>query len=110
MGPKVIYIEKDFSRYPAGRFKADGPYSGERFREELLIPALKNCEGKVIVEFDGARGLGSSFLEEAFGGLVRAGFGATELRDRLDMRCRDKSLTEEVLNYIKKQAVISGRG
>jgi hypothetical protein len=110
MGPKVINIEKDFSRYPAGRFKADGPHSGERFREELLIPALKSCEGKIIVEFDGARGLGSSFLEEAFGGLIRVGFSATELRNRLDMHCKDKSLTEEVLNYIQKQADISGRG
>jgi hypothetical protein len=110
MEPKVINIERDFSRYPAGRFKTDGPYSGERFREEVLIPALKGREGKVIVEFDGARGLGSSFLEEAFGGLIRSGFSTAELRDRLDMRSKDKSLTEEVLSYIQKQAEISGRG
>ena len=67
---KQIDISKNFSDVPAGRYKTDGPNSGERFRNDLLMPALQTGE-KVGVILDGAEGYGSSFLEEAFGGLVR---------------------------------------
>ena len=70
MGHRIINIATDFSRYPGGRLLTDGLYSGERFRKEYLLPVLKSGEHAKI-KFDGARGYGSSFLEEAFGGLVR---------------------------------------
>lgn len=60
--------------YPGGRFVADGPYSGEFFRDEVLDPALRVAikqREKIRVILDGAPGYGSSFLEEAFGGLIR---------------------------------------
>ncbi len=69
-----IKVSKDFSRFPVGRYKKDGPDSGERFREDLLLPAVKDAldkDGKVRVVLDGVVGLPSSFLEESFGGLVR---------------------------------------
>lgn len=97
---KVINIARDFGRFPAGRYETDGPYSGESFREKLLVPALR-CGSEVItVEFDGARGLASSFLEEAFGGLVRLGFDADQLEHRLDLRSADLSIVNEVREYI----------
>ena len=65
-----IDISKDFSDVPAGRYIKDGPYSGEKFRTEHLLPPLQKGE-KVEVLLDGVEGYGSSFLEEAFGGLVR---------------------------------------
>ncbi len=73
MGEKTIAIAKDFSKYPAGRSRRDGEFSAERFREDVLIPALKTAgnEGRVIVLLDGVYGYSSSFLEETFGGLVR---------------------------------------
>jgi hypothetical protein len=71
----MISIANDFSRYPGGRWRKDGPHSGQQFREDILAPALKavadDPAGKVIVDIDGAAGYGSSFLEEAFGGVVR---------------------------------------
>lgn len=66
----TINIAKDFSKFPAGRFKSDGPFSGEHFRDDLLAPALQNND-YVEVILDKTMGYGSSFLEEAFGGLVR---------------------------------------
>lgn len=69
-----ISIAEKFSRYPAGRVTADGPDNGRRFRTELLAPALASAietNGEVTVDLDGVRSFGSSFLEEAFGGLVR---------------------------------------
>jgi len=105
MVDKVINIERNFSRYPAGRYFDDGPYSGQRFREEFLIPALSGTD-KVIVELDGARGYGSSFLEEAFGGLVRKGYSVDDLLNRLVLKGQDNSLIEEINGYIRDQANI----
>lgn len=78
MGPAmsdiIISIANDFSRYPAGRTRRDGEYSAERFREELLVPGLQKAVAggvRLVVKLDGVFGYSSSFLEEAFGGLVR---------------------------------------
>lgn len=67
---KIIDISRDFSKVPAGRHKADGDFSGEVFRDELLAPALREYESVEVI-LDNTEGFGSSFLEEAFGGLVR---------------------------------------
>lgn len=109
MGNKVINIERDFSRYPAGRYLTDGPYNGEKFRKEFLVPALSESTEKVIVELDGARGLGSSFLEEAFGGLVRTGYSAEEVLKRIDLKSEDASLIEEIKEYILGPEKVSGK-
>ena len=69
-----ISIANDFSPVPAGRTRKDGPKSGEAFRDDFLTPALQRAEkeGEIVeVSLDGVEGLGSSFLEEAFGGLIR---------------------------------------
>jgi hypothetical protein len=67
----TITIATDFSDVPSGRFREDGDFNGERFREDYLVPFLEKNE-VVHVVLDGAEGYGSSFLEEAFGGLIRA--------------------------------------
>ncbi len=72
-GMKTIRVA-EHARSPGGRFKSDGPFSGEWFREEILSPALGQAieAGEPLaVELGGTSGYGSSFLEEAFGGLIR---------------------------------------
>lgn len=82
-------IASEFSFVPAGRYVTDGAYTGERFREEFLKPMLER-ENVVEIDIDGAAGYGSSFLEEAFGGLVRKGyFSAKQLHERLKIINRD---------------------
>ena len=82
---KTISVGKDFSDTPMGRYPTDGGFSGERFREELLAPALKT-EDQVCVIIDDAEGYGSSFLEEAFGGIVRKGYQtASDLKKKLSI-------------------------
>lgn len=79
----TIKIKDDFSRYPLGRDDSDGPFNGEKFRKEHLVPALRMHE-KVTVYLDGPKGYGSSFLEEAFGGLVRKeNFSKDDLKRKL---------------------------
>lgn len=82
MADAVISIARDFSRYPSGRFRTDGPHNGQEFRESMLLPALRKAQ-VLRIELDGVAGLPASFLEEAFGGLVRSGFSKSSLRSRL---------------------------
>ena len=78
----TINIANDFSRYPAGRYRADGKFSGAAFRDDLLVPALRKPGiGLVCVCFDDVAGFGSSFLEEAFGGLIRNNIFEKEFLD-----------------------------
>lgn len=83
MSTKTIEIAKDFSEFPAGRYLDDGPFPGEKFRDEILVPTLESND-TVEVLLDGTEGYGSSFLEEAFGGLIRnKGFTESDLKKRL---------------------------
>lgn len=88
----MLSIARDFSPFPAGRKRGDGPYTGEKFREDLLAPRLKK-HTKVILDLDGVEGLPSSFLEEIFGGLVREGFAVAMLRELIEIRSTDPELS-----------------
>jgi len=100
MSQKMISIAHEYSETPAGRYREDGPFSGQRFREELLVPALQQNEA-VEVNLDGVVGFGSSFLEEAFGGLVRAGYRAADLRSRLQIKTSLATYQSRIWRYIE---------
>jgi len=99
----TVKVATEFSRYPAGRTEQDGPFSGEAFRTRFLEPNLKRNE-EVVVDLDGTRGYGSSFLEEAFGGLVRAGFNVDSLRRLLKLVGTRPSVKSEIEDYIARAA------
>ena len=113
----VINIGKDFSRTPGGRLINDGPFSGQLFRDRTLLPALKTAveRGDVVrVVLDGPRGYLSSFLEEAFGGLVRSGaFDQKQLRGSLEIVANDpfyepyKSLALRYISEARPNVVAS---
>ena len=106
---KTINIGKEFSETPLGRYPTDSGFSGERFREEILRPALADND-RVIVKIDDAEGYGSSFLDEAFGGLVRKGYFTLEaLKQKLVIECVDKdyALYEDLIwKYIQEASTI----
>ena len=89
----MLSIASSFSKFPAGRSKEDGPFNGARFRDEILIPALKNAAAsgdKLVVELDGVVGYSSSFLEEVFGGVARSrSLPPDVLRNALVIRAKD---------------------
>jgi STAS-like domain of unknown function (DUF4325) len=99
MTVKAINVREDFTRFPAGRYISDGRYSGERFRDEFLVPALKASD-RVEIYMDGTLSPGSSFLEEAFGGLLRQGFTSNDLATRLKIFASDEVLVAEVRQYL----------
>jgi hypothetical protein len=81
-----ISIANNFSDVPWGRYPTDGDVCGQNFRETHLRRALQDTNETVIVDLDGVEGLGSSFLDEAFAGLVRQGyFTEAELKSRLEI-------------------------
>lgn len=103
----IVHVATDFSRHPAGRHLTDGPFSGELFRNRFLEPNLRKKE-RVVVEFAGIRGAGSSFLEEAFGGLVRRGYPKELLRELLEVRHpTNPSVPLEVRGYIERATPIT---
>jgi hypothetical protein len=101
-----LSVAKDFSEFPAGRHLDDGPHSGERFREEFLVPGLKSDGPIVEVDLDGTMGYGSSFLEEAFGGLVRKHrFDLKTLNKRLKLKDSRKIYERIIWQYIQDENV-----
>lgn len=100
----LISVAKQFSATPAGRYRSDGPFPGEKFRDEILAPALRKSGEIVVVDLDGTAGYGSSFLEEAFGGLVRLGFDSLDLHQRLNIKSTRPSYFQRVWSYIDDAA------
>lgn len=99
-----INIGREYSRYVAGRKISHGPFSGEGFRDKFLVEPLKRGK-KVIVELDDTAGYGSSFLEEAFGGLVRVGgFNFDQLKKQLTFESEDTALVNEIWHYIQRES------
>ncbi|MCY1298750.1 hypothetical protein D9M69_443920 [compost metagenome] len=96
-----IDIPRDFSRHPAGRYLDDGPYNGELFRNRFLEPYIRKHE-HIEINLDGVRGYGSSFLEEAFGGLVRLGFSADEILRLITFKSSNPVLLSQIKNYIRE--------
>lgn len=101
MTNSVISIAQQFSPTPGGRYLADGPFPGEKFREDLLLPELRKPGNIVTVDLEGTAGFGSSFLEEAFGGLVRRGFAVSDLKSRLKIKSDRPSYPARIWSYIE---------
>jgi pantothenate kinase-related protein Tda10 len=98
-------IAKSFSKYPAGRYESDGDFSGERLRK-IIDSKLRESE-PLIVDIIGTEGFGSSFLEEAFGGLIRSGEWTLEdLKSKLQIKSDESTKIYEKLiwNYLKEEA------
>lgn len=99
---KTISVALDFTRFPAGRLKRNGSTSGQEFRERFLEPSLRANE-RILVDLDGTIGYGSSFLEEAFGGICRSlRMTADDVLKLLDLRTSDDSLRDEIITYIRQ--------
>jgi len=101
----IINICEDFTNTPGARYKSEGEFSGEEFRETLLEPkfleAQKNKE-KLIVNLDGGYGYPTSFLEEAFGGLARI-YGSKEVQSVIELVSNDEpAIIDEIRGYITK--------
>ncbi|ELA9846066.1 STAS-like domain-containing protein [Vibrio parahaemolyticus] len=94
---KIINVIKDFHPKPYGRYKEDGKGAGVFFRE-LLVEALNSNE-HVKVILTGYNRYGRSFIDEAFGGLIREdGFTKEQLDKRLSYVHDDVKSIEKLID------------
>lgn len=99
-----IIIAKEYTDAPGARFKKEGDYSGEEFREKLLEPRYLKAIAeniKLLVDLDGGYGYATSFLEEAFGGLARL-YDKEKLLSTIVIKSDDEpSLIDDINEYIE---------
>ena len=102
----TLNIAKEFSDVPGPRSPDEGPYSGEEFRDKLLLPRFEEAERRgeeLVVVLDGASGYGTSFLEESFGGLVRKLQSIERVSKTVVIESEDEPyLRNDVARYIKE--------
>lgn len=95
---------KDWSKLPNGRYRNDGPYSAEVFRDDVLAPALRSHDS-VTLDLNDVYGLAASWTEEVFGGLVRnCKFTPEQLHKKLDLSLNTALRLSQIQSYIATSA------
>lgn len=94
----------DFTKTPMGRFISDSETSGEAFRERILLPELRKHNQKIIINLDGVSiAIGSSFLEESIGGLIRLkGYTKEQVLHRITIKSSNDLYKILINKYIDK--------
>lgn len=98
-----IIIAKDFSDTPGGRKISEGDFSGELFRQQLLLPKYEEAvkkNDKLEIDFDGAFGYPPSFLDEAFGGLVKILHKKNILQNIVIISNDDLTIERRIKKYV----------
>ena len=82
--PVELDIGRDFSPLPGGRYRSQGPSSGQEFYEDHLLPAYIRAveqDVQLNVKMEGVQfGYPIGFLDEAFGQLARRHGNETVLK------------------------------
>ena len=101
----LLVVAKEFSPTPGFRTKEEGPFPADEFRDNILYPKLKDAienNDCLLVDLDGSAGYGTSFLEEAFGGLIReCKLSYQDIMAHLQLKSDDDpSYIDEINGYI----------
>jgi hypothetical protein len=103
----TLKIATEYNKSTGGRFRKDGEYSGEDFRETLLRPKYEEARKNksiLVVDLDGSYGYASCFLEEAFGGLARE-LKDNELDGLVTISNDQPDLVRQIMKYIRETAI-----
>ena len=101
-----IILLSNFTPFPGVRYKnpqqkeAD---SGEEFREDVLIPALKEHDS-IVVDLDTGveKAILPSFLEETFGGLSRIKeWDLDGFNKHVKIKTEDEEYLSDIENYVE---------
>ena len=97
---RCINLASEFSSTPGTRLREFSHYSGEEFREDILLPALLEHD-VVEVDLDDCVGITNSFLEEVFGGIIRDNI---EFRRVIPVAKTKPFRAEKALNFMRQAA------
>jgi hypothetical protein len=102
----TLVISRDFSSTPGSRSIIEGDFSGEALRKEILADMFKSviAENTVLfIDLDGTSGYGTSFLEEAFGGLIRDnGYSYQDIREHMELKSEEEEyLLDDIDEYLR---------
>lgn len=95
---KKYDIAKEYTATPIGRYKKDSRFSGEGFKD--ILAEFIQQEQPVCLIMDNTGGYNPSFLEEAFGGLIRDGVSQESIEKYIRYETSDPSLITEISLYI----------
>lgn len=91
-------IAKEYTATPIGRYKKDSPFSGEGFKD--ILARFIQDKQPIRLIMDNTGGYNPSFLEEAFGGLIREGISRELVEKYIHYETEDPSLIAEIALYI----------
>lgn len=101
----LLRIASEFSKTPGPRTRAEGKHSAEEFLDTILLNRFDQAvsEGQsLLIDLDGGYGYGTSFLEEAFGGLARQR-GVEVVLQHLDFKSDEEPyLRDDVTRFIRQ--------
>lgn len=112
-----IYVAKDFTPYPGGRYKSEGDDSGEEFLLNHLIGKLLAAvfdHSRLEIDLTGMNGYPSSFISGSFGKLsyevgkiVGQDKASRLLKEHIVLKCDDsisriRAIEDEIRNPITK--------
>lgn len=96
-------IARQFSRHPGPRYRTQGADSGEALRARLVRLLTDNPNSKILIDLDGTSGYGSSFLDEAFGGLIRSEGYERSIASRFEfISLIDPTYIDEIIESFQK--------
>ena len=99
-------IAKEYTDIPGPRYRSEGIFSGEDFRETILLKLVERAkteQEKILIDLDGGYGYPTSFLEEAFGGLIRVLKDKT-INELIEFKSDEEpALIEEIEEYMRRE-------
>ena len=115
MAKQYINVATEYSETPGSRYESEGPFSGEQFRREFLVPKLYQMESEItpqklfpdqlVVDLDGGAGYGVGWLDEVFAGLIRDGFDYKFIEKVLHIQSDEEPyLIDEIWEYMYQAA------
>lgn len=108
MNTRIIKLS-DYTFNPGGRLKSHGKFSGEWFRDDILMPNIIDAEikhEKIIINLDDVYSLPKTFLREVFYGLITK-YKYKNFKD-LTIVCHDDlGITADIYSYIAEAEIIT---
>lgn len=100
-----MILLSDFAPLTGFRYKEQTPgTSGEEFRDNILIPALREHD-KIVIDMDtgiqNQSGIFPSFLEETFGGLARIKeWTLSDFKKHIKIQTSDQEYSSDIEHYV----------